>query len=125
MSVKFVVAAAVFTMSLSAGQAFAENEGGGDPFAFRTEGQTTMARMFVADVGSAGYPHPTGNVTASHRLQGFEPANGSEASIQTDNSLPRRFARGTVAYNQAQALNRYQAVQVSQGRYRDAGTARP
>lgn len=124
MSLKFVVAAAVFSMGLSAGQAFAQNEGGGSPFELRTEGQTTMAHMFEADVGSAAYPHPTDSVAASHRLLSVELANGSEASIQTDNSLPRGFARGSVAYNQAQTLSRYQATQVSQGRYRDAGTAR-
>ena len=35
MSLKVVLAVAAVTLSLSAGQSFAESEGNGDPFAFR------------------------------------------------------------------------------------------
>ena len=124
MSIKIVLAAAAVALSLSAGQAFAESEGGGDPFLVRAAPQVTKGPAFVADTGTAGYPQLTGNATQPSSLAQLEPAAGSEAPIQTANSLPRGFEEGTVAYAQAQSLNRYMA-RVQNARYRNAGIAQP
>ena len=124
MSMRIVLAAAAVAVSLSAGQAFAEGEGGRDPFLFQAAPQIVAGRAFVTDAGTEAYPRLTGSATQPSSLAQLEPAAGSEAPIQTANSLPRGFEEGTVAYAQAQSLNRYMAS-VQNARYRTAGAVRP
>ena len=121
MSLKFALAAVV--LSLSAGQAFAETEGNYEPFPFRAGDLLTAGRPFVADTGSAAYPQPTGNTTQPSYLAQLEPMAGSEAIVQTANSLPRGFEDGSVAYAQAKSLNRYLAGRLSRARHLEAGAA--
>jgi hypothetical protein len=125
MSTKIVLAAVTVAFSLTASPAFAESEGNGAPFGFRADYQITSGRAFVADTGSAAYPGLTGNTAQPSSLAQLQPAFGSEAPVQTANSLPRDSGVGTVAYAQAQSLNRHFAAQTQRARVLEAGVAQP
>ena len=125
MSTRTALAAAVLALGLTAGQAFAEGEGNGDPFPFQAAPQVATGRAFVADTGSAQYPQPTGNSAQPSSLAALEPAFGSEAPVQTANSLPRRSGDGTVAYAQAQSIGRHFAARARHERSLEAGVTRP
>lgn len=93
-----------------AGTAFA-GEGNGNPFPFQGTAQV-VANSVANDAGSQGYPSYSGSpviVTAGGTL----PTNGSQGAVQTANSLPRGFENGTVAYAQAQSVNRYLVAQAA------------
>ncbi len=120
---KLKVVFAVVALSLSAGQAFAEGEGNGDPFPAAAGRQLAAGRAFVADTGSEAYPQSTGNTAQPSSLARLEPGVGHEAPVQTAGSLPRGFGNGSVAYAQAQRLNRYLAGRVERRRHLEAGTA--
>ena len=109
MSLKTVFAVAALAACVSAGQAFAEGEGNGDPFPFQAGHQVGSGRAFVADTGSAAYPQVTGSTAQPSALARLEPVAGSEAAVQTSGSLPRGFAGGSVASAQARSVNRYWA----------------
>lgn len=125
MSSKFMFAVAVAALGLSAGQAFAESEGSGDPFPFRVVQQVAVGRSFVADTGSATYPQPTGNANQLSSLPRLEPVVGSEALVQTASSLPRDFENGSLAAVQAQSLDRYLARRLERKRHLEAGVPPP
>ncbi len=120
---KLKVVFAVAALSLSAGQAFAEGEGNGDPFPFAVGHPATAGRAFVADTWSDAYPQPTGNTAQPSSLARLEPGVGNEALVQTAGSLPQGFGNGSVAYAQAQSLNRYLAARAERTRHLEAGTA--
>lgn len=88
-------------LTIAAAPSFA-GEGNGEPFPFRTPGWTTQTGQQVADVGSEAYPDAAGRpgtqpmvATAHQVLQ-----TGSEASVQTANSLPVGAAQGAPAFVQ-------------------------
>lgn len=112
-------------LSLSAGAAFAESEGNGDPFPFQAGAQVTTGPAFLADTGSAAYPHPTSNAVQLSSLAQLEPAFGSEAPMQTANSLPHGAGESTVAYAQARSFNRYRAARSGRTRTIEVGNAHP
>lgn len=123
MSLKVVYAVVAVTLSLSAGQAFAESEGNGDPFPFRADPQLTVGRAFVADTGSAAYPQLAGSTNQPSSLARLEPAAGNDAAVQTANSLPRGFGNGSVAYTQGRSLDHYLAVRLERARHVEAGVS--
>lgn len=86
MNTFFRVAAAV--LSLAASPALAESEGSGEPFAFAADAQPMPGRPFVIDAWSEAQPVPTGNHDQAGTLGQLEPAQGSEAVVQTAGSLP-------------------------------------
>ena len=91
-------------------------EGNGNPFPNDAEALATVTTSpvaRVADVGSEAPINPVGRpgtqlATLSNEVV---PGAGSEAPVQTANSLPAGFEVGTVAYAQAQSINRYFAEQ--------------
>lgn len=115
--IHLVAAVAVATLLLAAAHALAQ-EGSGDPFANAVAGTTTLAGTPVADADLetypdiAGRPSSTPTVIAGAVLSG----QGSEASVQTDNSLPFGFEQGTAAYTQAQLAQRHFADQAERNR---------
>jgi len=80
-------------LSLAAGPALAEGEGNGEPFAFAADAQVVPGRPFVTDAWSEAQPVPTGSHDQAGTLGQLEPAQGSEAVVQTASFLPGR-ARG-------------------------------
>jgi hypothetical protein len=125
MSPKFMFAVVVAALGLSAGQAFAESEGSGDPFPFRVVQQVAVGRSFVADTGSAAYPQSTVNASQPSSLARLEPVAGSEALVQTASSLPRDFENGSLADVQAQSLDRYLARRSDRKNHLEAGVLPP
>ncbi len=107
---KLTILAVAGALSLVAGTAFA-GEGNGEPFPFQGTTQV-VANAVASDTGSQAYPSSSGLsivVTAGGTL----PTNGSQGAVQTANSLPRGFENGTVAYAQAQSVNRYLVAQAA------------
>ena len=107
-----------------AAPAFA-GEGNGDPFPFAAPGVTVAAGTQVADVGSEALPSFAGK-PGSHLnvlADGSLPGTGSEALVQTANSLPRGFEVGTAASAYAQSVNRYFAAKADQNRVAVAARA--
>ena len=106
---KRIVLAAAAASSLIAAAAHAESEGAGEPFAHRAPGTTVTNPQPYADSGSAAYldlryrPVTAGGAMAA--------MTGSEAGIQTANSLPRGFAAGADAYAQNRSMGRGRAEQ--------------
>jgi len=85
-------------LSLAAGPALAESEGNGEPFAFAADAQVVPGRPFVADTWSEAQPVPTGSHDQAGTLGQLEPAQGSEAVVQTANSLPGRAGGAPSAF---------------------------
>lgn len=118
---KSILLAAVAAISLTAA-ARAESEGAGDPFAHRAPGVTVINGQPYADSGSAAYldlHRPSMAVMAGGA--DTVPATGSDAGVQTANSLPRGFAAGAAAYAQNRSMRRGRADRaplVSDGRPR-------
>lgn len=128
MTPKAVFAISVLAVVLSAGQVFAESEGNGDPYPFRTAAQATGGRPFASETWTDAHPQATGNTVQVSSLAALEPAAGSEAPVHTAQSLPIGFGRGTVAYAQAASLSRFLASRGGGGqggRYLAVGAARP
>ena len=99
---KIFIAASVFALMLGVAHA---GEGNGDPFADRTA-HSVIANQVVSDTGSESTPTYGRGVTVL--TQGdVLPTNGSNAIVQTANSLPSGFENGTVAYAQAQSVRRW------------------
>jgi len=111
--------AAVAALSLVAATAAHAASGGaggvgnGDPFPFHAPGITVTNPPSYADTGSQAYPDLAGRpsqVVTAGAPDGV-PLTGSQAGVETANSLPRGFREGTVAYAQAQPVQRYLAAQ--------------
>ncbi len=81
-------------LTVSAPYAFA-GEGNGDPFPFTASPVTATGAAFASETGSETYPVATGNRSQPSTLASLEPAPGTEALLQTANSLPRSSSGGT------------------------------
>lgn len=108
---KHLFLAAAVALSLGIAPALA-GEGAGDPFpnnASSFTARSDAATQRYADTGSAAYPNTVGRPGSS--LPGLAgdllPNNGSEAPVQTANSLPAHFEEGTVAYAQATSVRNW------------------
>ena len=103
---KTALLAAVAALSLATATAHAAR-GDSDPFPFRAPGITMVSPpAYAADTGSQAYPDLTGRpsqVVTAGEFDGM-PMTGSQAGIETANSLPRGFQDGTVAYAQEQSV---------------------
>lgn len=77
-------------------------EGNGEPFPYRSSGLNTTVSVAQArfDVGSNAYPDVTGRPGSALNLfaGGLVPEVGSEASVQTANSLPDGAIVGLPVY---------------------------
>lgn len=127
MTTKSVFAVSVLAIIMSAGQVFAESEGNGDPFPVRTVTQATNGSPFASETWTEANPRTTGRIVQASSLAALEPATGSEAPVDTAQSLPSGFGRGTVAYSQAASLSRFLASRGGKhqgGHFLTAGTAR-
>lgn len=99
---KILVAASLFALMMGAAQA---GEGNGEPFS-NTTAHSVVANQVLSDTGSESAPAYGPGVTVL--TQGdVLPTNGSEGVVQTANSLPPGFEDGTVAYAQAQSVQRW------------------
>ena len=108
--------AAVTALSLVAATAAHAASGGGagngDPFPFHAPGITVVNPPPYADTGSIAYPDLAGRPSQVVTAGGPDgvPMTGSQAGVETANSLPRGFQDGTVAYAQQQSVQRYLAA---------------
>ena len=101
-----LIAASLLALAMGVGVAHAEGEGNGNPFPNTEAGHFVVANQVLSDTGSESIPHFGGRTTAL--TQGdLLPANGSEGAVQTANSLPVGAEEGTVAYAQAQSVQRW------------------
>ncbi len=99
---KILIATSVFSLMLGVAHAA---EGNGDPFADRTP-HSVIANQVVRDTGSESTP--TYGPGATVLTQGdVLPTNGSNAIVQSANSLPSGFENGTVAYAEARSVQRW------------------
>jgi len=105
-------------------------EGNGEPFANNEAVLSTrMADPFPTpsyagpDVGSNQYPHVAGRPGTNLTALDDEvlPTNGSQGPVQTANSLPRGFEKGTVAYAQAQSVHNWMVAHSGAAASRVAG----
>lgn len=111
---KRIVLAAAAATNLIAATAHAEPEGAGEPFAHRAPGITVMNPQPYADSGSAAYLDLRNRPAMAVTAGGGTAATGSEAGIQTANSLPRGFGAGADAYAQNRSVGRGRAEQAFQ-----------
>ncbi|MBV9248550.1 MAG: hypothetical protein JO227_04800 [Acetobacteraceae bacterium] len=126
MNKKFLFALATIAALASGPRAFAEGEGNGPDFPGLLQAQGVLANPTVsAGGGSEAYPVAIGTtlnpVVAGHVLA----ANGSEALVQTANSLPLGFTDGTPAAMYAQSMQRYWAQHQPSGFARATQPGRP
>ena len=110
---KSLLVAALLALMTGAAQA---GEGNGDPFP-NTAARSLVADQVLSDTGSESTPTYGPGVTVV--TQGdVLPTDGSEGIVQTANSLPVGSEEGTVAYAQAQSMQRWaqahQAVPATQ-----------
>jgi hypothetical protein len=112
--VKIILVAASL-LALTAGLVQAA-EGNSEPFPNRAANGQVVANQVLRDTGSEATPSYGPGVTLL--TQGdVLPANGSNSIVQTANSLPHGFEDGTVAYAQAQSVQRWMlAHQARSGR---------
>lgn len=102
MKTPFIAAA---LLALSMGTAYA-GEGNGEPFPNTASSGNVVANQVLSDTGSETAPHFGRGV--SLLTQGdVLPTDGTESAVQTANSLPRGFETGTVAYAQAESVQRW------------------
>ncbi len=110
MTIKLVAAIAALSLFTLAAQA--EGEGNGAPFPFHAPGSAFAADgSGPLDTGAAAYPDLTGGraqVIAAGDIA-VVPMTGSEAPVQTANSLPLEFEDVATAYAQALSEGRWQA----------------
>ena len=107
-----ILLTAVAALALVAASAQA-SPGDSDPFPFRAPSVTVQSPQPYADTGSHAYPDLAGRPSQVVTAGGFGvvPITGSQAGVNTANSLPRGFQDGTVAYAQQQSVLRYLAAQ--------------
>ena len=104
---KCIVLAAAAAFSLTAAAAHAESEGAGEPFAYHARGTTVSNPQSYTDRGSDAYLNLRNRSAVPVMAGGgLVAATGSEAGIQTANSLPRGFTAGTTAYAQNRPTRR-------------------
>lgn len=106
MKTTFIAAA---LLALTMGMAHAESEGNGEPFPNHASTGNVVANQVLSDTGSEAAPRFGRGVTLL--TQGdVLPTDGTESAVQTANSLPRGFEAGTVAYAQAESVQRWAAA---------------
>lgn len=101
MSNRMLLRALVAAASVASVPALAQ-EGNGEPFLNRTPGTTAFAEQQVTDVGSDAYTNVTGRPGTQLMVASADlvTETGSEALVQTANSLPVGAAQGATAYVQ-------------------------
>ena len=111
----FAAAAALSLVAATAVHAASGGAGNGDPFPFRAPGTTVVNPPSYADTGSIAYPALSGRPSQVVTVggPGAVPMTGSQAGVETANSLPRGFQEGTIAYAQEQSVQRYFAAQAA------------
>ncbi len=109
MNTKIMIAATVAALSLAT-TAFA-GEGGSPEQQFTAAQVQANSSGFAGETGSQQYP--TASAARSFQPLGEPtlPENGQNGAVQTANSLPAGFENGTVAYAQAQSVDRWYAQQ--------------
>ena len=125
---KHLFLAAAVALSLGIAPAIA-GEGNGEPFPNTANGftvRTGAVTQRYADTGSTAYPSTVGRPGSN--LPGLAgdllPINGSEAPVQTANSLPAHFEEGTVAYAQAASVRNWMLARDARKASAFASTAR-
>lgn len=107
---KITILTALAAATLASAPLAHAGEGNGDPFAHRMPGATTPVQtgVVLADAGSEAMPNPVGRPGGDlPQLAGdVLPMQGSEAPVQTADSLPAGAMEGTVAYAQARQIER-------------------
>jgi hypothetical protein len=108
---KHLFLAVSLALSLGIAPAIA-GEGTGEPFpntATSFTARSDAATQRYADTGSSAYPSTVGRPGSNlPSLAGdLLPTNGSNAPVQTANSLPAHFEEGTVAYAQATSVRNW------------------
>jgi hypothetical protein len=116
---KTMLAAAATMLSLSAVAALAaptpQYNVVGNPFPFRTAMTEVVAAPPAIDTGSDHYQSSAPGHAAPVVDGQVLPTNGSNGIVQTANSLPLGFERGTVTYTQDKTVDRHlQAESASQ-----------
>jgi hypothetical protein len=123
MNTKIMIVAAVAALSLAT-TAFA-GEGGRPEQQFDIVQVQANSSGYAAGMGSQQYP--VANAAQSFQPLGEPtlPENGRNGSVQTANGLPAGFENGTVAFIQAQSVNRWYAQQADHRFALLHGGARP
>ena len=106
-------AAVAAALSFAAASAYAA-PGDSDPFPYRAPGITVVSpQAYAVDTGANAYPDLSGRPSQVVTLSGADavPMTGSQAGVNTANSLPRGFTEGTAAYAQERSMQRYRAAQ--------------
>ena len=114
---KFTHAAAA--VLFLAAPAFAEGEGNGNPYPYAAAPALSSGRAFVTETWSEQYPQPTGSADQASSLADLLPSPGSEAPVQTANSLPARFAGRKPGYAGTERPAAVQDVRVRDAQTRD------
>ena len=109
---KILITAAVAGLGLAMATAHA-GEGNGNPFPFRAPGLVTTTTGRAVLPGGSTDPYPFRGNSSAMLSDGAMPMNGSEGGVETANSLPRGFEKGTAAYAQTQSMQRYRAAQIA------------
>lgn len=119
-----VATVAAAALALAAVPALGQ-EGNGNPFPSAVPGTTVTAGTQVTALGAEAYPDVAGRPGSDLTVvaDGLLPGMGSEASVQTANSLPTDFEVGTPAYAYAQSVNRHFAAQAERSRVAYAARA--
>ena len=112
---KVLIIAGVAGLSLATLPAFA-GEGAGDPFPFRAPGVVTVTtgRADLPGANTDPYPfHAIGTLITAPMSEQSLPTNGAEGTVQTANSLPLGFEKGTAAYARVASAQKYRAAQLA------------
>jgi hypothetical protein len=96
-------------------------EGDGPDFPGLLQPHTTLANPVISDIGSETYPSVVGAQRNPVVVGSLLPSNGSDGIVQTENSLPKGFAKGTPSYEYAQSVQRYWARSEAAAASRVAG----
>jgi hypothetical protein len=116
MTMKTMLLAAAAVLSLPVGAALAASPYNvlGNPVPFSAPATSVVAAPPSSDTGSQAYqgsaPGPALPVVEGTVL----PTNGSDGIVQTANSLPPGFERGTAGLTQDQSVDRYLQAEAAQ-----------
>ena len=109
MNAKRMMSVAALVLRLTALPAHA-GEGSGDPFPYSAPAQFNGAPVVVADAGSEALPELKGFLTQPPPAVRMLAAYGSEAPVQSVNSLPALFTHRAVMTAQARRPARFEAM---------------
>ena len=105
MNTKIIIAATVAALSLATTAFAGEGQGG-----YQATTDSFSAATPSVQTGAQQYPSDGTQVIARFDNTTL-PENGQNGAVQTANSLPRGFENGTLAFTQAQSINRWFAQQ--------------